>query len=388
MVQEVGNGRRLDPLDLHLGAVVEAGVAQRLDHRQIGVGQVDVLADDADADGPDGGVDLADQTLPVGEVDGVGGLVELEQPEDVAVEPLLVEDERDLVDVVGVDRRHHRLDGHVAQQRDLALEVVGDHPVRAAHDDVGLDAPAAQLGDRVLGGLGLLLAGRAEVGNQGQVDVADVVPADIAAELADGLDERDDLDVADGAADLDDDHVDVLGAEGADALLDLVGDVGDDLDGLAQVVAPALLGDDRRVDPAGGGVGALVEVLVDEPLVVAEVEVGLTAVLGDEDLAVLERVHGARVDVDVRVELAHGHPEAAALEQPAQRGGGEALAQRRRHPTGEEDVLGGPCPTPPAPMPVAVRRSPCSESPDAREAGLGRSVCPPRVRGGPSMSGT
>ena len=72
------------------------------------------------------------------------------------------------------------------------------------------------------------------------------------------------------------------------------------------------------------------QVLVDEPLVVAEVEVGLAAVLGDEHLAVLEGVHGAGVDVDVRVELAHRDPQAPALEQPAERGGGEALAQRAR----------------------------------------------------------
>ena len=72
-------------------------------------------------------------------------------------------------------------------------------PVAAADDHVGLDAPAAQLGDRVLGRLGLLLARRAEVGHQRDVDVADVVPADVLAELADGLEEREDLDVADGA---------------------------------------------------------------------------------------------------------------------------------------------------------------------------------------------
>jgi len=36
-----------------------------------------------------------------------------------------------------------------------------------------------------------------------------------------------------------------------------------------------------------------VQVGVQEPLVVADVQVGLGAVVGDEDLAVLERVHGA-----------------------------------------------------------------------------------------------
>src|SRR6478736_6737376 len=48
-----------------------------------------------------------------------------------------------------------------------------------------------------------------------------------------------------------------------------------------------------------GGAG---EVLVDEALVVPDVEIGLGAVLGHEDLAVLEGAHRARVDVQVRVE--------------------------------------------------------------------------------------
>ena len=166
-----------------------------------------------------------------------------------------------------------------------------------------------------------------EVRHQGDVDVADVVPADVLAELPDGLEEREDLDVADGAADLGDDHVDGVGGQALDAVLDLVGDVRDDLHGLAEEVAPALLGDHALVDRPGGGVGLAVQVLVDEALVVAEVEVGLAAVVGDEHLAVLERVHGPGVDVDVRVELLHGDPQAPALEQPAERRGGQALAE-------------------------------------------------------------
>ena len=209
----------------------------------------------------------------------------------------------------------------------------------AAHDDgVGLDAAAAQLGDRVLGGLGLLLGD--DLRRQGDVDVADVVAADVEAELPDRLEEREDLDVADRAADLGDDDVDVVGGEPVDAPLDLVGDVRDHLHGLAEVVAAALGGEHRRVDRAGGGVGVAGEVLVDEPLVVAEVEVGLAAVVGDEHLAVLERVHRARVDVDVRVELLHRDPQAAGLEQAAERRRGDALPEGGRHAPRDEDVLG------------------------------------------------
>ena len=74
---------------------------------------------------------------------------------------------------------------------------------------------------------------------------------DVLAHLADGLQERQRLDVADRAADLHDDHVRApVAGDPPDALLDLVGDVGDDLDRAAEVVAAALLGDDRLVDAA------------------------------------------------------------------------------------------------------------------------------------------
>ena len=76
-----------------------------------------------------------------------------------------------------------------------------------------------------------------------------------------------------------------------------------------------------------------------EPLVVAEVQVRLGAVVGDVDLAVLERAHRARVHVDVGVELLERDPVAVALEQRADRRGGQALAQRRHHAARHEDEL-------------------------------------------------
>ena len=69
------------------------------------------------------------------------------------------------------------------------------------------------------------------------------------------------------------------------------------------------------------------EVAVEEALVVADVEVGLGAVLGDEDLTVLERVHGARIDVEVRVQFLHGHPHSPGGEQLPEARGCETLAE-------------------------------------------------------------
>ena len=61
------------------------------------------------------------------------------------------------------------------------------------------------------------------------------------------------------------------------------------------------------------------------------------AVLGHEDLAVLERAHRARVDVDVRVELLQRDRQAPGDQQLADRGGGDALAERRDDAACHED---------------------------------------------------
>ena len=189
--------------------------------------------------------------------------------------------------------------------------------MRTAQQDVGLDADATQFLDRMLGGLGLDLAGTADHGHQRQVHEHAVAATELHAQLADRLQERQRLDVTDRAADLDHADVGVAGAE-QDVALDLVGDVRDHLHRRTEVIAPPLLGDHTLVDAAGGEVAVTTGDRAHEALVVTEVEVRLGAVVGDEHLAVLERAHGARIDVDVGVELDHRDLQAAGLEDGAQ----------------------------------------------------------------------
>ena len=49
----------------------------------------------------------------------------------------------------------------------------------------------------------------------------------------------------------------------------------------------------------------------------AQVKIGLRTVIGDKDFAVLNRIHGAGVNVDVGVEFLHGHFVASGLQQTA-----------------------------------------------------------------------
>ena len=101
---------------------------------------------------------------------------------------------------------------------------------------------------------------------------------------------------------------------------------GNDLDGLAQVVAAPLFQNDLLVDAAGGEVVVARQRRMGEALVVAQVEVGLGAVVGDKDFAVLEGRHGSRIDVEIGVELHHVHAQAAALKQAADGGRRQTLA--------------------------------------------------------------
>ncbi|OPZ03600.1 MAG: hypothetical protein BWZ09_02352 [Alphaproteobacteria bacterium ADurb.BinA305] len=328
----------MDP-DLRLG--MHAGVVERLDQRLVRLGKVHVLADETDIHGLLRVLERVDEPVPHREVGRAREDVELVA--DDLVEHLVMQLTGDLVDRVGVQALDDRLGHDVAEQRDLAALVFRHRTVGAAQQDVGLDADLAQLLHRVLGRLGLQFTGGRNVGQQREVDEAGAVAALFEAHLADGLQEGQRFDVAHRAADLDDRHVGALGAT-LDVSLDLVSDVRDDLHGLAQVLAAALLLQHRLVDLAGGEVVALAHLGAGEALVMAEVEVGLGAVFGDEDLAVLERAHGARIDVDVGVQLEVRDLDAAGLEDRPEGRCGDALAQGGHDTTGDEDVFGhGSC---------------------------------------------
>ncbi len=174
----------------------------------------------------------------------------------------------------------------------------------------------------MLGRLGLQLAGRRDVGHQRQMDVDGVVARQVVAELADRLQERHRLDVADGAADLAEDKIVVVIAV-ENEILDLVGDVRNDLDGCAEIVAAPLALDDVLVDAAGGDVVLLVGRAPGEALVMAEIEVGLGAVVGNEHFAMLVRATSSRGRRSDR-----GQAFLCALDSLAPAGGPQGPLQR------------------------------------------------------------
>src|SRR5258708_21240123 len=169
------------------------------------------------------------------------------------------------------------------------------------------------------------------------MDIAAMAVGQIVAELTDRLEERQAFDVADRAADLDQHEIAALVALEHE-FLDRVGDMRDHLHGGAEKIAAPLLGDDLLIDSPRRDVILLVGGAASEALVMTEVEIGLGAVVGDEDLAMLGRAHGPGIDVEIRVELAQPHGIAARLQQRAERRGSQTFAKRGDHAAGDEDI--------------------------------------------------
>jgi hypothetical protein len=79
------------------------------------------------------------------------------------------------------------------------------------------------------------------------------------------------------------------------------------------------------------------ELGVGETFVVAEVKIGLRAVIQHINFAMLIRRHRAGIHIEVGIELLHGDFEAAIFEQCAERGSREALAERTDHTACDKD---------------------------------------------------
>ena len=164
----------------------------------------------------------------------------------------------------------------------------------------------------------------------------DPLASQFVAELPNCLEKRQALDVADRAADLA--NHEILAVEiGQDELLDRIGNVGDHLHRRPEILAASFAADHCGVDPAGGDRIAAPRGDADIALVMAEIEIGLGAIVGDVNLPVLVGAHRARIDVEVRVELSEPHLEPARLQQCAERRRRETLAERGDHAAGNKD---------------------------------------------------
>ena len=292
------------------------------------VEQVRVLADHRDLDLALGRLDPANDLMPTPEFRGALRLRrEAEMAQHFSVEAGLVILERNLVDGRGIEGGDHGLFADVAEQSDLAPRRGRHVAIAAAKQDRGLDAHRLQFLDRMLGRLRLQLACRRDPGQQRQMHEQRPFAPQLVAQLANRLEEGKALDVAHRAADLAEQEIGVRDIR-RDEFLDRVRDVRNDLDGGPEIIPAPFLGDHVGVDAPRRDVVALPRRHAGEAFVVAEVEIGLRAVIGDIDLAVLIRRHRPWIDVEVGIKLAQADAEAPRLQQCAEGRSRQTFAKR------------------------------------------------------------
>src|SRR3984957_6685148 len=258
-----------DPVEVDLHFVGDAAMRQRFDQRLVGILHAGVFADDGNGHLtfriPD---PLVDDVPALQARRNLGG--DTERRQYLIVEGGGMIGLRHGVDVIDVARLDHGGLTHIAEQAELAALFLWNRAIGTAEQDIRLDADRTQLLDRMLGRFGLQLAGAWNERQQRQMDIDRMVTRQVVLDLPDSLEERQALDVADGAADLAQHEVEVVIAV-EDEILDRVGDMRNDLDGRAEIVAAPLLGDDVLIDATGGDAVGLGGGTPGKTFIVAEV---------------------------------------------------------------------------------------------------------------------
>ena len=99
------------------------------------------------------------------------------------------------------------------------------------------------------------------------------------------------------------------------------------LNGLAEVVSTPFLGQNGLIDLSAGEVVRTSEHAIREALVMSQIQIGLRSVSQNIDLAVLKGIHRTGINIEIRVELLKNHLQSTTLQQSAQRGRRESLAE-------------------------------------------------------------
>ena len=73
----------------------------------------------------------------------------------------------------------------------------------------------------------------------------------------------------------------------------------------AAIVSAAFLLQNRPIYFSCGNIGILIQIFINEPLIMSQIQISFRAVFRDEDLTVLNRVHSTRINIDIGIKFLH-----------------------------------------------------------------------------------
>mmetsp|Transcript_42885 Transcript_42885/g.84585 ORF Transcript_42885/g.84585 Transcript_42885/m.84585 type:complete len:217 (-) Transcript_42885:340-990(-) len=210
------------------------------------------------------------------------------------------------------------VDSRLAEEPDLSLRCLLQFVFGAAEDEVGTQSCLAEELHGVLSGFCFLLSHDSHDGHKRELHQAEVLQPDTVRKLLQSLKVHRGLDVSNRASNLDQTNVRwallvVNRPQGnvANPFLNCICDMGHDLHCLAEIISLPLPSDDPLIYFARGDVVIPGECDVEKPLVVAQIQVGLSPVLQDEHLSVLVGGHRSCIYVKIGVDFDGRDPESA-----------------------------------------------------------------------------
>ena len=172
------------------------------------------------------------------------------------------------------------------------------------------------------------------------MDIHGIFFTDFQPDLPDCFNKRLPFDVADGAADFCNHNIRFrLPADVVNKRFDLIRNMRDDLHGAAEVFSSALLVQNIPVDFTGRQVGIFVQILVNKTLIMPEIQIRFRTVFRDIYFSVLIGAHGARVNIDIRIELLGCNLQPPGFQKPAKGSGSNPLPKAGHDTARNKDVF-------------------------------------------------
>ena len=175
--------------------------------------------------------------------------------------------------------------------------------LRAADQNVRCDPDGLQFFYAVLCWFGFQLTAGGQIGQQCEVHENTLAAGLIMGKLSDGFEKGQAFDVADCASNLAEHEINLIVTD-FKKFFNFIRDMGDNLDGFAEIIAATLFFQHGGIDPtrgdrighAGGHAG--------EAFIMAQIQIGFCTVIGYKYFAMFEWGHRSRVDVQVGIKLA------------------------------------------------------------------------------------
>ena len=204
------------------------------------------------------------------------------------IEPFRMISVRHGINAVDILCFNNRAFTHITKQADFALLTFRYGAVAAAQENIRLNTDGAQLFHRVLSRLGFHLARSRNVGQQRQMHKNRLETRQVIAQLANGLEKRQGLNITNRTANLAQHEIDIINIT-LHEVFNRIRDMRNNLHRAAEIIAAPFFGYDISVNLTGGDIVAARGRHAGKAFIVTEIEIGLRPVIRHVNLAMLIR---------------------------------------------------------------------------------------------------